>query len=408
MATPPLLRFATAGSAGDGRSALVGRLLHDSGAVPEARSAAAERVPAARERGGTADVAYRHFATARRRFVLADAPGPAQYTRTVVTGASTADLVLVLADARDGVVEQTRRHAAVAALLRVPHVVLAVDKMDLVGHRESVFARTARRFTYYAGELGVSGITAIPVSVLAGDNVVEPSAVMDWYGGPTVLEHLETVSVDFGPDRAEARFPVQYVLRPRTAGRSGHRGCAGRITAGTFRVGDPVLVLPSGRETVIAGIDLLGRPVEAAWSPQSVTLRLADDLDVSRGDLIAPVAHPPAVTRDVVATVCHLADRPLSTGQQVLLRHTARTVGGVVASIPSTLALDDLARRPAPARLVAGDIGRVHIRTAEPLALDDYADSRSTGSFLLVDRTDGTVLSAGMAGEPFTDHAWTS
>ncbi|THA22646.1 sulfate adenylyltransferase, partial [Streptomyces sp. A1277] len=318
------------------------------------------------------------------------------------------ELAVVLVDARNGVVEQTRRHAAVAALLRVPHVVLAVNKMDLVGYDESVFTRIARQFTHYAGELGVPEITAIPVSALTGDNVVAASAHMGWYGGPTVMEHLESVPVGFDRDSAEARFPVQYVLRPQGSGHPGHRGYAGQITAGAFRVGDPVVVLPSGRESVVAGIGLLGQAVETAWSPQSVSLRLADDLDVSRGDLIAPVAHPPVVTRDVAATVCHLADRPLRTGQRVLLKHTTRTVRAFVASVPSTLALDDLSQRPAPARLETNDIGRVHIRTAEPLALDDYAESRSTGSFLLIDQVDGTTLCAGMAGDAFTDHVWAS
>ncbi|MFJ9645843.1 sulfate adenylyltransferase subunit 1 [Streptomyces sp. NPDC101206] len=423
LSATTLLRFATAGSVDDGKSTLVGRLLHDSKSVLEDQLEAVERVSAdrgqnapdlalltdglraEREQGITIDVAYRYFATARRRFILADTPGHVQYTRNMVTGASTADLALVLVDARNGVVEQTRRHAAVAALLRVPHVVLAVNKMDLVGYEEAVFAGIAEEFTAYASELGVPEITAIPISALAGDNVVEPSATMDWYGGPTVLEHLETVPVSHDLAACPARFPVQYVIRPQTAEHPDYRGYAGQISSGVLRVGEPVTVLPSGRTSVIEGIDALGRSVDIAWAPQSVTLRLKDDIDISRGDLIAPAAAAPATTQDVVATVCHVADQPLAVGARVLLKHTTRTVKAIVKEIPSRLTLDDLSQHPAPGQLVANDIGRVVVRTAEPLALDAYADSRRTGSFLLIDPADGTTLAAGMAGESFASRA---
>lgn len=419
LSTTTLLRFATAGSVDDGKSTLVGRLLHDSKsvltdqleAVEDASRKRGQEAPdlalltdglrAEREQGITIDVAYRYFATTRRRFILADTPGHVQYTRNMVTGASTAELAVVLVDARNGVVEQTRRHAAVAALLRVPHVVLAVNKMDLVEYAEPVFAAIAEEFTAYAASLGVPEITAIPISALAGDNVVEPSANMDWYGGPTVLEHLETVPVSHDLTACHARFPVQYVIRPQTAELPDYRGYAGQIAAGVFRVGEPVAVLPSGRTSTIAGIDLLGDSVDIAWAPQSVTLRLTDDIDVSRGDLIAPVSDSPAVTQDVEATVCHVADEPLTVGQRVLIKHTTRTVKAIVKDIPSRLTLDDLSQHPAPGRLVANDIGRVVVRTAEPLALDAYADSRRTGSFLLIDPADGTTLSAGMAGASF-------
>ncbi|MFK0252208.1 sulfate adenylyltransferase subunit 1 [Streptomyces sp. NPDC090445] len=419
LSTTTLLRFATAGSVDDGKSTLVGRLLHDSKSVLEDQLEAVERVSAdrgqntpdlalltdglraEREQGITIDVAYRYFATARRRFILADTPGHVQYTRNMVTGASTADLALVLVDARNGVVEQTRRHAAVAALLRVPHVVLAVNKMDLVGYEEAVFAAIAEEFTAYASELGVPEITAIPISALAGDNVVDPSANMDWYGGPTVLEHLETVPVSHDLAACPARFPVQYVIRPQTAEHPDYRGYAGQIASGVLRVGEPVTVLPSGRTSVIEGIDALGESVDIAWAPQSVTLRLKDDIDISRGDLIAPAASAPATTQDVEATVCHVADQPLAVGARVLLKHTTRTVKAIVKEIPSRLTLDDLSQHPNPGQLVANDIGRVVVRTAEPLALDAYADSRRTGSFLLIDPADGTTLAAGMAGESF-------
>ncbi|WP_327243672.1 sulfate adenylyltransferase subunit 1 [Streptomyces sp. NBC_01320] len=434
LSTTTLLRFATAGSVDDGKSTLVGRLLHDSKsvltdqleAVEHASRSRGQEVPdlalltdglrAEREQGITIDVAYRYFATPRRRFILADTPGHVQYTRNMVTGASTAELAVVLVDARNGVVEQTRRHAAVAALLRVPHVVLAVNKMDLVDYAEPVFAAIAEEFTAYAASLGVPGwgsggdpqenwCTAVPISALAGDNVVEPSAHMDWYGGPTVLEHLETVPVSHDLTGCHARFPVQYVIRPQTAEHPDYRGYAGQIAAGAFRVGEAVTVLPSGRTSTIAGIDALGESVDIAWAPQSVTIRLADDIDVSRGDLIAPADDAPAVTQDVEATVCHVADQPLVVGQRVLLKHTTRTVKAIVKDIPSRLTLDDLSQHPAPGRLVANDIGRVVVRTAEPLALDAYADSRRTGSFLLIDPADGTTLTAGMAGASFAAEA---
>ncbi|MEV0319314.1 sulfate adenylyltransferase subunit 1 [Streptomyces sp. NPDC050658] len=419
LSATTLLRFATAGSVDDGKSTLVGRLLHDSKSVLTDQLEAVERVSASRgaeapdlalltdglraerEQGITIDVAYRYFATARRRFILADTPGHVQYTRNMVTGASTADLAVVLVDARNGVIEQTRRHAAVAALLRVPHVVLAVNKMDLVAYDETVFAKIAEEFTAYAVGLGVPEITAIPISALAGDNVVEPSSNMDWYGGPTVLEHLETVPVSHDLTSCHARLPVQYVIRPQTAEHPDYRGYAGQIAAGTFRVGESVTVLPSGRTSKVAGIDLLGKAVDVAWTPQSVTLLLEDDIDISRGDLIVPSGDQPSTTQDIEATVCHVADQPLAVGQRVLLKHTTRTVKAIVKEIPSRLTLDDLSQHPAPGQLVANDIGRVLVRTAEPIALDSYADSRRTGSFLLIDPADGTTLAAGMAGDAF-------
>ncbi|MFJ7241827.1 sulfate adenylyltransferase subunit 1 [Streptomyces olivaceus] len=415
-----LLRFATAGSVDDGKSTLVGRLLYDSKSVLTDQLEAVERASrhrgqeapdlalltdglrAEREQGITIDVAYRYFATARRRFILADTPGHVQYTRNMVTGASTAELAVVLIDARNGVVEQTRRHATIAALLRVPHVVLAVNKMDLVDYAESVFAEIAREFTAYARKLGEPEITAIPISALVGDNVVKPSAHMDWYGGPTVLEHLETASVtDHDLAGRQARFPVQYVIRPQTAEHPDYRGYAGQIAAGAFGVGEQVTVLPSGRTSRISGIDLLGEPVDEAWAPQSVTLLLDDDIDISRGDLLVPSRDAPTPGQDIEATVCHVADTPLTVGQRVLLKHTTRTVKAIVRDIPSRLVLDGTSSHPEPGHLIANDIGRVRIRTAEPIVLDDYADSRRTGSFLLIDPDDGTTLTAGMAGPAF-------
>ncbi|WP_033333104.1 MULTISPECIES: sulfate adenylyltransferase subunit 1, partial [Streptomyces] len=300
----------------------------------------------------------------------------------------------------NGVVEQTRRHAAVAALLRVPHVVLAVNKMDLVGYAEPVFAAIAEEFTAYAASLGVGDVLAVPISALAGDNVVEPSAHMDWYGGPTLLEHLETVPVGSDPSAEPARFPVQYVIRPQTEEHPDYRGYAGQLASGVLRVGDPVTVLPSGLTSTVAGIDALGRETDLAWAPQSVTVRLADDLDISRGDLIAAGATP-APTKDIEATVSHLNERPLRAGDKVLLKHTTRTVRALVKEISYRIDIDTLEQRSGAEGLNVNDIGHVRLRTAEPLALDGYSDNRRTGSFLLVDPADGTTLTAGMAGEAF-------
>jgi sulfate adenylyltransferase subunit 1 len=422
MATPTgeasLLRLATAGSVDDGKSTLVGRLLHDCQAVLADQLAAVERVSrerglqsadlalltdglrAEREQGITIDVAYRYFATARRRFILADTPGHVQYTRNMVTGASTAELAVVLVDARNGVTEQTRRHAAVAALLRVPHMVLAVNKMDLVGYDQEVFTAIADECTRYASRLGVPGIVPIPMSALRGDNVVHRSTEMDWYDGPTLLEHLEEVDADEDPADQPARFPVQYVLRPQTSEEfHDYRGYAGRLASGVLRRGDPVVVLPSGLRSSIAAIDRLGeRDADFAFAPQSVTLRLADDLDVSRGDMIVQLDAQPEVTQDVTATVCHLADRPLRAGDRVLMHHAAGTVRAVVRSLDARLDLRTLAAQPAPAELSANEIGQLSLRTAAPLPLDDYSADRRTGSFLLVDEADGATLTAGMVG----------
>ncbi|WP_119582878.1 sulfate adenylyltransferase subunit 1, partial [Streptomyces europaeiscabiei] len=313
-------------------------------------------------------------------FILADTPGHVQYTRNMVTGASTAELAIVLVDARNGVVEQTLRHTAVAALLRVPHVVLAVNKMDLVGYEEEEFRRIVEDFTRHADDLGLPAFTSIPVSALVGDNVVERSGHMDWYRGPALLEFLETVPVGVQAADAPARFPVQYVIRHDEV-----RYYAGQLVSGALRVGDRVTVHPSGGTSEITGIDVLGEATRAAHAPQSISLRLADQRDVSRGDMITTGgADAPTLTRDVRAAVCHLAERPLRVGDRVLLRHTTRTVKAIVK---------DLGGHP---ELTTNDLGRIALRTAEPLALDDYTAVRRTGAFILVDPADGATLTAGM------------
>ncbi|MFF4707778.1 sulfate adenylyltransferase subunit 1 [Streptomyces sp. NPDC001297] len=391
------LRFATAGSVDDGKSTLVGRLLHDSKSVLTDQLEAVERASASRgqdtpdlalltdglraerEQGITIDVAYRYFATPKRRFILADTPGHVQYTRNMVTGASTAELTVVLVDARNGVVEQTRRHAAIAALLRVPHVVLAVNKMDLVGYERGGFEGIVADFAAQTAELGLPEVTAIPVSALVGDNVVDRSTAMDWYDGPALLEFLERVPVAADAADAPARFPVQYVIRHGDV-----RYYAGQLVSGSLRVGDRITVHPSGATSEIAGIDVLGTAAGAAHAPQSIGVRLADQRDVSRGDMITAGPEAPVLTQDVTAAVCHLADRPLKVGDRVLLRHTTRTVKAIVRDLAGA------------AELTANDLGRITLRSAEPVPLDAYAVSRRTGAFILIDPADGATLTAGM------------
>jgi sulfate adenylyltransferase subunit 1 len=412
-----LLRVVTAGSVDDGKSTLVGRLLHDAKAVLtdqlSAVEAASERsgfdgadlallvdgLRAEREQGITIDVAYRYFATAKRSFVLADTPGHVQYTRNTVTGASTADVAVILVDARSGVVEQTRRHAAVAALLRVRHVVLAVNKMDLVDFAESVFDDIVQDFCAAAGSLGVATFTPIPIAALIGDNVVERSTEMAWYSGPALLEHLEDVPPRAAAD-VPARVPVQLVVRPRTAEHPDYRGYAGRIEAGALRVDDHVIVLPSGQRSTVAALDTMDGPLEVAEPGRSVVVRLADEIDIARGDLIAADREPlPVVTRELVGTVCWLSDRPLRPGDRFALRHTTRDVRAVVDAVPSRLDVTTLSAVPAD-ELALNDIGEVRVRLAEPIIADAYAASRSTGAFLLVDPTSGATMAAGMISDP--------
>jgi sulfate adenylyltransferase subunit 1 len=407
-----LLRLATAGSVDDGKSTLVGRLLHDARAVLADQLAAVERASrdrgmddidlslltdglrAEREQGITIDVAYRYFATARRTFVLADTPGHVQYTRNTVTGMSTAEAAVLLVDARQGAVEQTRRHAAVAALLRVPHLVLAVNKMDLVDWDPAVFTATAEDVATYAKGLGVDDVTAVPVSALHGDNIVDRSTRSPWYDGPTLLQHLEEVQVGREPAREPLRYPVQYVLRD-----NGVRWYAGQLASGVLRPGDEVTVLPSGQRTKVVAVDRLGRRTDIAYAPMSVAVALADDLDVARGDLLVRPGEEPATTRELAATVCWLAERPLRGADRLLVKHTTRTVRAILTSIEHRLDVDSLGREPTDA-LQLNDVGGVVLRTAEPLAPDDYVDDRQTGSFLLVDEQDGSTLGAGLVGQP--------
>ncbi|HEY3437987.1 MAG TPA: GTP-binding protein [Actinotalea sp.] len=421
MAT--LLRLATAGSVDDGKSTLVGRLLYDSKSVLSDQLDDVARVSrdrgleetdlalltdglrAEREQGITIDVAYRYFATARRSFILADCPGHVQYTRNTVTGASTADVVVLLIDARKGLLEQTRRHLAVASLLRVPHVVVAVNKIDLVDFDEQVFARVSAQVVDAATDLGLADVRTIPVSALAGDNVVDRSTRTPWYRGPSLLELLEEIPAALDPATEAFRLPVQVVLRPQGAARDpllrDYRGYAGQIAAGVVAVGDRVVALPSGRTTTVEGIDTADGGLDVAFAPQSVTLRLADDLDIARGDLLAAVADAPVTTQDLQATICWLSDRRLLPGARVLVKHTTRTVQAVVRDVVGRLDLDTATIGPAES-LTLNDIGQVRLRLASPIAAEEYVTARRTGAFLLIDAHDGATLAAGMVGDPLT------
>jgi sulfate adenylyltransferase subunit 1 len=415
-----LLRLATAGSVDDGKSTLVGRLLYDTKSVLADQLDAVQRASvdkglttpdlsllvdglrSEREQGITIDVAYRYFATDKRTFVLADTPGHVQYTRNTVTGASTAELAILLVDARKGVLEQTRRHAAVLALLGVPRLILAVNKIDLVGYDEGVFEVIAKEFATHATTLGypTGAVLAIPLSALRGDNVVERSPHTPWYVGPTLLDHLENVPVEPDPHGAPFRFPVQYVIRPRTPEHPDYRGYAGQVAAGTVRPGDEVVVLPAGVRTTVTRIDTPDGELPEAAAGRSVTLILADDIDISRGDLVASVTEPPELTDELSATLAWLADKPLRAGQKVLVKSGARTVQAMVTELRTRFDEQKLSTHNSPETLALNEIGQVSLRTAEPLPVDRYTSHGRTGAFLVIDPADGTTLAAGLVGAP--------
>jgi bifunctional enzyme CysN/CysC len=407
LATSDLLRLATAGSVDDGKSTLIGRLLHDAKAILADQlddlrgrdgeldlSRLTDGLRAEREQGITIDVAYRYFATTRRTFILADTPGHVQYTRNMVTGASTADLAIVLVDARNGVVEQTRRHAFIASLLGIPHLVVAVNKMDLVDWSEDVFDAAVRDVCAFREQLpAVRDVAYVPLSALRGDNVVERSDAMPWYGGLALLEHLETVEVEADRNLDDVRFPVQYVIRD---GASDYRGYAGQLGGGVLRPGDEVLVLPSEQVTTVASIDTYDGPLDTAFAPMSVTVRLTDDVDVSRGDLICSPDDRPSLARDLVADVCWMADAPLRAGGRYAIKHATHTARAIVEAIDDRVEVTSLGREAAPGELALNDIGRVRLRTSKPLAFDPYARNRATGSFILIDETTNDTVGAGM------------
>ncbi|WP_084124961.1 sulfate adenylyltransferase subunit CysN [Demequina sp. NBRC 110054] len=405
-----LLRFATAGSVDDGKSTLIGRLLFDSKSIFEDQLDAVESASQARgneytdlalltdglraerEQGITIDVAYRYFATPKRKFIIADTPGHAQYTRNMVTGASTADLAIILVDARKGLTEQSRRHATIATLLRVPHLVLAVNKMDLVDYSEEVFNNIYKEFSDFASKLDVSDLTAIPISALAGDNVVERSDKTPWYQGTSLLHHLEHVHIASDRNLQDVRFPVQYVIRPQHSKARDYRGFAGTVASGVIKVGDDILALPSGLTSKVKAIDGPNGEVDAAYPPMSVSIRLEDELDISRGDVLCRPQNHATPTQDLDLTVCWMDDHPLTVGQKIGLLHTTRSARAIVKEISYELDVNTLHREQGVHQLGLNSIGRVKLRVTTPLMVDDYDDNRTTGAMILIDEaTNGTV-----------------
>jgi bifunctional enzyme CysN/CysC len=413
-----ILRLATAGSVDDGKSTLIGRLLFDSKAIFEDQLAAVERTSmergedytnlalltdglrAEREQGITIDVAYRYFATPRRKFIIADTPGHIQYTRNMVTGASTADLAIVLVDARNGLTEQSRRHAFLTTLLRVPHLVLAVNKMDLVDYSADVFDQIVEEFTAFAAKLEIGDLTFIPISALHGDNVVYRSVNMPWYDGPSLLHHLEHVHIASDRNLIDVRFPVQYVIRPHQATDPelhDYRGYAGEVAGGVLKPGDEVMHLPSGLTTTITRIDTARGPVPEAYPPMSVTLLIADDLDVSRGDMFCRPHNQPAATQDVEAMLCWMTDaRTLTPGARLIVKHTTRTVKAIVRDLHYRLDVNTLHRDENATDLRLNEIGRVTLRLTQPLFCDPYARNRLTGGVILIDEATSATVGAAM------------
>jgi bifunctional enzyme CysN/CysC len=411
--TADLLRFSTAGSVDDGKSTLIGRLLYETKSIFEDQLEAVERASrqqgadylnlalltdglrAEREQGITIDVAYRYFATPRRKFIIADTPGHVQYTRNMVTGASTSDLALILIDARNGVVDQTRRHALLASLLGVPRLLVCVNKMDLVAYSQEAFERVRAEFEAFAAGLDVREIVFIPISALKGDNVVDRSATMPWFGGQPMLEYLEDVPSTSRETDTGLRFPVQWVVRPLSDAHHDYRGYAGQVVGGTVHVGDEVLVLPAGLTTRVTAIDTFDGPLDQAYAPLSVTLRLADDLDISRGDMICSLRDEPSSSQDFEATLSWLSADALRPDSPYLIQHTTRR-GKAVVSRLERLDSNTLEPDVAATTLRLNDIGRATLRTTQPLFHDGYRANRTTGSFILIDPATNNTVAAGI------------
>ncbi len=412
-----LLRFATAGSVDDGKSTLIGRLLYDSKSLFSDQLESVERVSrdrgndytdlalltdglrAEREQGITIDVAYRYFATPRRRFIIADTPGHTQYTRNMVTGASTADVALILIDARKGITEQSRRHAFLATLLGVPHLVVCINKMDLVDFSEAVFERIRDEFAEFATRLRVRDMTFIPISALHGDNVVARSTNTPWYDASPLLSHLERLHVASDRNFVDVRFPVQYVIRPQSFEVVDYRGYAGTVASGVLRAGDRVTALPSGLETTIASIETADGPVDEAFPPMAVTLTLADDLDISRGDMLCRPHNMPNVVQDLDAQVCWMDENaPLAVGRRYAIKHTTRWARAVVKELNYRVNVNTLHREEQATELVLNEIGRIQLRVTQPLFVDPYQQNRQTGAFILVDESSNRTVAVGMIG----------
>ncbi len=408
-----LLRFATAGSVDDGKSTLIGRLLFDSKAIFEDALEAVERTSrqrgeetnlalltdglrAEREQGITIDVAYRYFATPRRKFIIADTPGHVQYTRNMVTGASTADVALILVDARKGILEQSRRHAFLATLLRVPHLVVCVNKMDLVDYSQERFDEIKADFRAFAAKLDITDLVFVPVSALNGDNVVNRSTNMSWYEGSSLLHHLEEVHIASDRNLIDARFPVQIVIRPRDDQFHDYRGYAGQMAGGVLRPGDEVVALPSGFTSTIAAIETADGPVSEAFAPMAVTIRLADQIDVSRGDMLCRTQNRPTVSQDIDAMICWMSDTPLQERGKYVIKHTTRVARALINQVHYRLDVNTLHRDESADSLALNEIGKVSLRSTVPLFHDEYRRNRATGSFVLIDEQTNATVGGGM------------
>ncbi len=412
-ASSELLRLVTCGSVDDGKSTLIGRLLYDTKQVMSDQLEHVEETSerrgdgyvnlalltdglrAEREQGITIDVAYRSFVTPTRRFQLADAPGHVQYTRNMVTGASTADVAVVLLDARKGVIEQTQRHTYIASMLGIPHVVFTVNKLDLVDFEEARFRKIERDLVALSGRLGLDDTATIPIAALPGDNVVEPSARMPWWTGGTFLERLEAIEIAADRDVAHRRFPVQWVIRPMSDEHHDYRGYAGQVAGGEWRAGDEVVVLPSGRQTTVAAIETHDGDLEVSVPGQSVVVRLTDDVDVSRGDMLCGPADRPVAARTLEASVCWMSERPVQPGARLAVKHTTRWARAILEEIVSVLDVETLDHHAADS-LGLNDLAHIRLRLAEPLLVDRYAENRTTGAFVLVDEATNETVAAGM------------
>lgn len=409
-----LLRFTTAGSVDDGKSTLIGRLLFDSKSIFEDQLEAVKRASiqkgnehinlalitdglrAEREQGITIDVAYRYFATPKRKFIIADTPGHVQYTRNMVTGASTANAAIILIDARNRVTEQTYRHSYIASLLQIPHLIICVNKMDLVDYREDIYEEIKQQFNAFAGKLDVKDIRFVPISALFGDNVVQPSANMPWYGGGTLKYILENIHIGSDLNLIDPRFAIQYVIRPQSEEYHDYRGYSGRISGGVFRKGDRVMVLPSGFITTIEAIDVFEKEITEAFPPMSVTFRLGDDLDISRGDMIVKENNVPEISQDIDVMMCWMGEKEMIPGTKYYLRHTTSEVRCVVKEIRYKTDVNTLDKIPEGSSLKMNEIARVRLRTTKPLFFDSYRKNRKTGSLILIDESTFNTVGVGM------------
>ena len=409
-----LLRFTTAGSVDDGKSTLIGRLLYDSKAIFEDQmeqlEEASERrgeeqinlalltdgLRAEREQGITIDVAYRYFATPKRKFIISDTPGHVQYTRNMVTGASTANLAIILVDARQGVLEQTIRHSFIASLLGIPHILICINKMDLVDYKEEVYEKIQQQFEPFKEQLNIADVRFIPISALKGDNVVDRSEHMTWYDGPTLLDTLETIDIRSDGDFKNRRFPVQYVIRPQRDEYHDYRGYAGRIAGGVWKPGEKVAILPSGIESTLEAIDTMTGELERAFPPQSVTFRLSHDIDISRGDMIVPANQKPKVGQEVDLMVCWLSEKPMVLGGKYAIRHTTSELRGIIRGVTYKVNINSLEENIEDKSVGLNEIARIALKTSKPIFYDSYKDNHITGSVIIIDESTNNTVGAGM------------